>query len=220
VLGQDVSPASATTFGGATGERRAADGGDLPPRSSRRWLAVAAGGVAAVAVAIGLKVLVAKPGEAARDNPPRASAAATSAAPPTAATPVPPAAAPPAPAAPPPAAPVAPPTVTIDVRGLPAQAALTLDGAPADRVPIQLARDDRRHVLVVRAAGFRDQTLEIDASRNQVVEVAMAALPKPETPRPAPRPARASAPSRKNDASPRAQKAPQNEGHKSSYDDM
>ena len=71
----------------------------------------------------------------------------------------------PAPAAPPPA----PTSVAIEVRGLPAGGDLLLDGAPAAS-PLKLRRDGRRHLVIARAPGFYDRTLELEADRDQAVD--------------------------------------------------
>ena len=135
-------------------------------------------------------------------------------------------------AVPPPVAPAAPQTVSVDLRGLPAGAEILVDGTPTSGPPLKLKRDARPHLLLVRASGYQSRTLEIEASRDRVVELPMTAVAKPENHRAPgaspradhPRTASAAPPSpsvspRKNDATP-AQKVPPNNGQRSNYDDM
>jgi len=65
------------------------------------------------------------------------------------------------------------PTVTVDVRGLPAGAEVWLDGAPAAGLPLRLIQNDQRHVLSLRAPGFQERVLAIDAHRDAVVDGAL-----------------------------------------------
>jgi hypothetical protein len=73
--------------------------------------------------------------------------------------------------------------VTIDLRGLPASAEILVDGAPASGAPLKLKRDDRRHLIVVRADGYYDRTLELGADRDQVVAATLTAASRTEKPR-------------------------------------
>jgi serine/threonine protein kinase len=64
--------------------------------------------------------------------------------------------------------------VIVDVRGLPPGAQIWLDGAlTTGLLPLRLPRDDRRHVLSLRASGYEERVVEIDARRDQVVDVVM-----------------------------------------------
>ena len=158
-----------TTLGGAVGQHQTGRPDGRPRRSAARWLVpvlVAAGGT----LAIGTMV-----------SRPHTSAPAAAAAPPVAvATPA-AVVAPPAP--PPPAAPTpAPRPVTIELRGLPAGATLLLDGAPTAGPSLKLQRDDRRHVVVARAPGFYDRTIEVAADHDQAVDVGLVATSQPEKP--------------------------------------
>jgi protein kinase-like protein len=66
--------------------------------------------------------------------------------------------------------------VTVDVRGLPPAAQVWLDGVQAAGLPLRLPRNDQRHVLSLRAAGFEDRVVEIDGRRDVVVDGALSAL--------------------------------------------
>jgi serine/threonine-protein kinase len=92
--------------------------------------------------------------------------------PPAAAAVVVPAPAPP-PAPPPPpveARPAAPPVVTVRVEGVPAEAQVTLDGEPA-RLPLQLAREQRSHMLRIAAPGFEPVEQAVSASADATITV-------------------------------------------------
>ncbi len=82
--------------------------------------------------------------------------------------------------------PALPDKVTIDLPGLPPGAQVFVDGAGTGAaLPLRLARDDRRHQLVVRAPGREPRTIEIDATRDRVVELELAlpaATPAPRAP--------------------------------------
>ena len=71
--------------------------------------------------------------------------------------------------------------------------AILLDGAPA-AAPLKLGRDDRRHLVVARAPGFYDRTIELEADRDQAVDLMLTAVSETEKPRatnqPAEHPAR------------------------------
>src|SRR6185369_802989 len=215
-----------TTLRGSVVERGAEDPG-RPVRSSvARWTIP----VAAVAALGGLAIAFAV---SRSGDPP---AAAPAAAGPEIERPLAAAVAPP-PAAVPAGAPE---IVTIDLRGLPASAEILLDGAPASGAPLKLRRDDRRHLIVVRAEGYYDRTLEIGADRDQVVAATLTAASRTEKPRPhgtarrsahrqqpkaSPGPSEvASAPSpippRASDAATTLKPAPSGGQKKSSYDDM
>src|SRR5262249_18665069 len=88
-----------------------------------------------------------------------------------------------------PPAPVAkePERVTVEVQGLPPAAEVLLDGAPAPGPPIEVARDDRRHLLLIRAKGYEEQTIEFDARQDRVVSFVKAAVAAEPSSRPAAR---------------------------------
>ena len=72
--------------------------------------------------------------------------------------------------------------MAIEVRGLPAGGDLLLDGAPAAS-PLKLRRDGRRHLVIARAPGFYDRTIELEADRDQAVDVVLTAMAKSDRPR-------------------------------------
>ena len=94
-----------------------------------------------------------------------------------------PTSAPSPPAPPPPPAPDR--EITIETRGLPAGATLAVDGKTAPGSPLKLERDGRRHTVLIRAEGYDDRRIEIDANRDQVIDVAMNAAPRPPAEMPA-----------------------------------
>ena len=163
-----------TTLEGASGQQATLPPEELPRRSAARWaipVALAAGGVLAIVV------VMSRPSAApasAVTAPPVAPVVAVPAAPPVA----PVAAVPTALPAPPPA----PTSVAIEVRGLPAGGDLLLDGAPAAS-PLKLRRDGRRHLVIARAPGFYDRTIELEADRDQAVDLVLTAISKSEKPR-------------------------------------
>ncbi len=172
-----------TTLGGASGQRETMWPEGLPRRSVARWA------IPATLAAGGALALVLVMSRSHSGSP----AVETSVAPAPAAAPSPPAA-PSAPAArrrlsapslPPAAAPApsppAPATVAIDVRGLPAGGDLLLDGAPAPP-PLTLRRDGRRHLVIARAPGFYDRTIELAADRDQTVDLVLTAISKTDKP--------------------------------------
>ena len=78
--------------------------------------------------------------------------------------------------APPP--PALPDKVTIDLPGLPPGAQVFVDGdATGAALPLRLARDDRRHQRLVRAPGRQPRAIEIDGTRDRVVELELAPVP-------------------------------------------
>jgi hypothetical protein len=168
-----------TTLAGASGQQATLPPEELPRRSAARWAiptALAAGGALAIVVVMSRAHSPSPPVE---PSVAPAPAAAVPAAPPVAAV------APPAPAATVPAAPPvapAPTSVAIEVRGLPAGGDLLLDGAPATP-PLKLRRDGRRHLVIARAPGFYDRTIELEADRDQAVELVLTAMSKNEKPR-------------------------------------
>jgi len=147
-----------TTLRSATGERAST----TPPAGRSSWvrsgilLAVAAG-IGGVAVAFALR----------QPDASRSTSASTSgtakAADPASGT----------------AAQQPPEKVTIDVRGLPAEAEVFFDGAPVLELPLRVARDERRHALVIRAKGYDEREVEVDARRDRVVDLVMAPAAKP-----------------------------------------
>jgi hypothetical protein len=76
--------------------------------------------------------------------------------------------------------------ITVGLQGLPPGAEVLVDGVAAPGLPLKLVREDRRHRLLVRAPGYEPRTIEIDASRDRVVDLeltastAMAHLGQPE----------------------------------------
>ena len=162
-----------TTLGGASGQQETLLPEQLPRRSAGRWA------IPATLVAGGALALVIVVSRSHASSP----AVEPSVAPPPAAA----VAAPPAPISPPAAAaptpaPAPPTNVAIDVRGVPPGGELLLDGAPATS-PLKLRRDGRRHLLIARASGFYDRTIDLEADRDQAVELVLTAIAKSERPR-------------------------------------
>gem|GEM_PF-2436521 len=159
-----------TTLEGASGQQATMPPEELPRRSTGRWTIPA---VLAVGGALAIVVVMA------RSHSAPAPAAAVTA-------PMPIAAVPAAPVVPASAAPVPPPpaptNVAIEVRGLPVGGDLLLDGAPAAS-PLKLRRDGRRHLVIARAPGFYDRTIELEADRDQAVDLVLTAISKNEKPR-------------------------------------
>jgi hypothetical protein len=144
---------------------------ELPRRSAARWAlpaALSAGGVLAIVVVMSRPSVVPAPAAAVTRPPAAAAPPAVVAAPPAA----------PVAALPPPA----PTSVAIEVRGLPAGGGLLLDGAPA-APPLKLRRDGRRHLVIARAPGFYDRAIELEADRDQAVDVVLTAISKGDKPR-------------------------------------
>jgi tRNA A-37 threonylcarbamoyl transferase component Bud32 len=204
-----------TTLRGAVGERPYAGDADQPRLSGARWRIASVTGVAVGALAIVLVLFRPKPREiVAPQSPPPSAAIETSQSAPSL-TP-------------------APGIVTIDVRGLPDQAAILVDGAPVSGPPLKLRRDDTRHLIVARANGYYDRRIEIDANRDQTVNAAMTATSGAENPlahesRPrssnrlrapkAPTTAAARSPT-ETDKAPSSKPSPGNAQKKPNYDDM
>ncbi len=160
-----------TTLEGASGQQATMPPEELPRRSAVRWAipaVLAAGGALAIVIAM----------SRAHSSSPVAEPSFAPA-PPVAVTAPP---VPPPPAAVPSAPSPAPTSVAIEVRGLPAGGDLLLDGAPAAS-PLKLRRDGRRHLVIARAAGFYDRTIELEADRDQAVELVLTAISKNEKPR-------------------------------------
>jgi len=77
--------------------------------------------------------------------------------------------------APPP--PALPEKVTVDLQGLPEGAEVLVDGVAAGALPLKLPRGERRHQLLVRAPGRQPRAIEIDGTRDRVVELELAPVP-------------------------------------------
>jgi hypothetical protein len=75
-------------------------------------------------------------------------------------------------APPAPAPPAEPPTSRIALEGLPAGAAVALDGRPAE-LPLRLPRGGGKHHVTVTAAGFDPLELSLDGSQDRTVTVAL-----------------------------------------------
>jgi eukaryotic-like serine/threonine-protein kinase len=166
-----------TTLEGASGQQSTMPPEELPRRSVARWAvpaALAAGGVLALVVVMSRPGVAPAPAAAIAAPPVTAvPSASTSPSPPVSPVAPPVALAPPAP----------PPTsVAIEVRGLPVGGDLLLDGAPAAS-PLKLRRDGRRHLVIARAPGFYDRTIELEADRDQAVDVVLTAMARSEKPR-------------------------------------
>jgi len=144
-----------TTFGSTVGESTPR------PATSRRWALPAVGVVAAGALAVVLKLLAGSPADRAPRAPEPAQAVAPSGAAPAAG------AAAPAPAPPP----AVPEHISVDLRGLPRGAEIVVDGAATSELPFKVKRDHQRHVIVVRAAGYTERTLQLDADHDTVVDL-------------------------------------------------
>lgn len=77
------------------------------------------------------------------------------------------------------AGPKAPPeTVRIDVHGIPAGTEVTLDGAPS-ALPVVVARGKDSHRIAVRAPDGTQQSVDVDGTRDRVLELV---LPPSQTP--------------------------------------
>jgi len=147
----------------STAAEMAAVRGRSPSRNGRT-IAVVAG----VAVAVGLAIVGVRsrstpgPVATARPSPPAVSAVTAPAVPPAPT----PAAAHPAEA--PPAAPQ-PDVVHIDFQGIPAGTTAQVDGKRAS-LPIELDRGSELHHIVLRPPGESSRTIELDGSRDRIVD--------------------------------------------------
>jgi len=164
------SNAPKSTTLSSTAAEMAAVRGSAPSRNGR-WIALAAG----VAVALGTGVVVVR--SRATPAPVAASRPAEPAAVPVAPTPSPPAAAAPAAVTPTAAAPPseAPPPapqpdrVHIDFQGIPPGTTAQVDGKRAT-LPIELDRGTELHHIVLRPPGESSRTIELDGSRDRIVD--------------------------------------------------
>ena len=177
------APRKTTTLSSTAAEAVAAASG--PSSRTGRWVA-AVGGLAVVILG-GVFIL-------ARPKPTERPAAATGAAAsqrPSAPAPAPTAAAPPVTVEPSPAVPApkvapaapavadVPDTVRIDVQGLPPGTTAQVDGARA-QLPIDLPRGTALHRLVLRAPGESSRALELDGTRDRIVD--FGAIPRAPSP--------------------------------------
>ena len=163
-----------TTLAGASGQRATRKPQDRPRRSAARWavaVALAGGGALAVILVLPQSQSAAPAAEGNTLQLPAAASAAPAA--PPAAPPVTPPAS---------ALPAVPTTVTIEVRGLPGGGELLLDGAPVAGASLKLRHGDRRHVIIARAAGYYDRTIEVEADRDQTVDLVLTAMVKSDKP--------------------------------------
>lgn len=69
-----------------------------------------------------------------------------------------------------PEVPTPPPTVRIDIQGVPPQTALTVDGQPAS-FPLELPRGTRAHRVVLKPPGVPEKVLEVDGTRDRLIEL-------------------------------------------------
>ena len=160
-------PSKPTTLGSTASELKAVP---APPSRAGRWVSI---GVAAVAV-IGVGVFMmskkgADPGTAAVSAPAR---------PPAAMPPSAPVAPKEVPVTPPPAPEPEslPETVQIDVQGIAADTTVMVDGK-SSALPIHLPRGPETHKIVLRAPGEAPRTLQVDGTRDRIVEAALAQKP-------------------------------------------
>ncbi|HET6149694.1 MAG TPA: serine/threonine-protein kinase [Polyangia bacterium] len=65
--------------------------------------------------------------------------------------------------------------ITVDVRGLPPGAEVWLDGALTAGLPLRLPRGAERHVLLLRAQGYAERVIEMDARQDRMIDVVMSA---------------------------------------------
>ena len=72
--------------------------------------------------------------------------------------------------------------MTVELQGLPEGAEVLIDGAAAGAPPLKLPRGERRHQLLVRAPGRQPRAIEIDGTRDRVVELELAPMPTPAAP--------------------------------------
>jgi eukaryotic-like serine/threonine-protein kinase len=165
VMAAVIPARSTTTFSQTTGEiddlpRRAPERARALPQRRSLLLPVALGG-AVIVLAVVAAVLMKRGGS--RDGAheaeettaePKATAAAAGEVPGPAAT------------------------VTVELGGTPAGTVLTVDGAAAI-APLKWARGPETHRLVLRAPGYRDKELTVDASRDRLIDISMEAVPAP-----------------------------------------
>jgi len=189
-------PTQPTTLGSTASELKAVP---RPPSRSGRWVSI---GVAAAAL-IGVGVFMMN-----RRSAPDAGAAVLSApisrppvrtAEPVAPPVAPPGETPPKPPEPPPQA--QDDTVQIDVLGVTADTTVLVDGK-STALPLRLPRGPESHKIVLRAPGEVARTIQVDGTRDRIVEA-------PENPKPAAvddRPARNSATGHREKASRRGER--------------
>ena len=63
----------------------------------------------------------------------------------------------------------------VEVTGLPPGAELRLDGLPGVSMPMRLRRGSH-HRVVIRAPGYADQTLELDATESTTIHAGLTPL--------------------------------------------
>ena len=176
-----ATPRKTTTLSSTAGEAVAVAG--RPPSRAGKWVAVA--GALAV-VTVGGLFMLARPKQTEAPRPPTA-AAPVPAAPLAPPAPSPPVTREPSHAASPPeekAPPAAPPsadvadTVRIDVDGVPPGTTAQVDGTRA-QLPIDLPRGPGVHRLVLRAPGQSSRVIELDGTRDRIVDFAAIAKAPP-----------------------------------------
>src|SRR5204863_7567121 len=74
--------------------------------------------------------------------------------------------------APPSAIPAAAETVRIDVHGIPAGTEVTLDGEPS-ALPVVVARGKESHRIAVRTPDGTQQSVDVDGTRDRVLELVL-----------------------------------------------
>jgi len=153
---------SSTTFRNAVGEK--ADAFTLQPRRSSvaraTMILIAVLGIGGVGALVALRGQIFASATTAEPDPPSAPPADPRSA----------------------APPALPEKVTVDLQGLPDGAEVLVDGVTAQTLPVKLPRGDRRHQLLVRAPGHQSRSLEIDGSRDRVVELDLTPLAPTATP--------------------------------------
>jgi len=170
----DHTKRKTTTLSSTAAEAVGAAGGQ--PSATRRWLMVALGGLVLVA---GTIVALNRPKSV---EPPPATPAVRPAQPPPVPTPTP--ASPAAPAAPakrsatpadtapaPGDTPGDGETVRIDFQGVPPGTTVQVDGARV-QFPVNLPRGEQLHRLVLRAPGEASRGIDLDGSRDRIVDFA------------------------------------------------
>jgi serine/threonine-protein kinase len=155
-------PRSSTTFRNAVGEK-AHDAFTLPPRRSSvaraTMILIAVLGIGGVGALVALRGQIFSGATTAEPDPPSAADDQRRATPP----------------------PALPDKVTVDLQGLPEGAEVLVDGVAAGTLPLKLPRGERRHQLLVRAPGRQPRAIEIDGSRDRVVELELPPVPVPTT---------------------------------------